>query len=253
MTMIRAALRLVTVAALAGVKGARPTLAEGRVYDSRIDGLDPADLSEAGKPVIIVRCEDDEGEALNENNGGPPFERNIDLCVEIGMVAREQDGEEIVVGYAATDAELEAFIDLVEFQVVTTLTRSVAALPTLWRRLGRAYSYKSHRQAMGESGIKFAMRETIYKVMSNDDSELKLYRLGVDTLPTGFDRFPEPLQTVAKALPEGSQRTLLLAMANASPVLVTNPLGGVDITYAQDNPDDPAHDTTFTLPVELPE
>lgn len=251
--MIRTALRLMTVAALAGTQAARPTLAEGRIYDSRIDGLDPADLSEAGKPVIIVRCEDDEGEALDGNNGGPPFERNIDLCIEIGMVAREQDGEEIVVGYAETDAELEAFIDLVEYQVIMTLTRSAAALPTLWRRLARAYSYKSHRQAMGESGIKFAMRETIYKVMCNDDHPPKLYRDGVDTLPTGFDRFPEPLATVAKALPFGSQRDLLVAMADAAPVFVTNPLGGVDITYAQPNLDDPAHDTTVELPVDLPE
>lgn len=231
MTLARTALRLLTVAALSGDEAARPTIAQARVYDSRISDLSPESFSEDAKPIVIVLTDKDEGEATGDQNGGPPFRRNIELMFEIGMVARIQDGDSYVVDYPDTDDRLEASLDLLEFQVIRRLAHDPAALSSHWRRLARVWKYDGHRQVLDESGVKLACRVLTLTCETPDD-DVPLYN-AAGVIPTGLDVLPEPLLGVAKLLPAGSSGKLIcdqLAAALAPPLTVPA-FEGLDATY----------------------
>jgi hypothetical protein len=90
MSLVRTALRLCAVAALQDV-----TIAQGRVYDSRIGDIQPETFLEDAKPTVIVLTDGDAGEQLSHQNGGPPFDRMVDLVFELGMVQTQKaDGDQ---------------------------------------------------------------------------------------------------------------------------------------------------------------
>ena len=232
MTLVRTAIRLLTVACLAGTETARPTLAEGRVYDSLADPLDPATLEQA-RPVLIVLTDQDKGEALSRGqNGGPPFARDIDLVIEAAMVGREQLGDgAFAIGYPQTDAELEASLDFLEFQAWRRLAYDPDPLCVLWRRLARPMSTEGHRQVSSEAGVRLAARQWTWTVRAADD---QVEIVTGATAPAGFDLLPRPLRDVALALPPGSPGRLSCEaiVARLSPPLTAGPLLGIDVKLA---------------------
>src|ERR1700676_3299674 len=118
----RTCLRLAATAALRDV-----TIVGGNVFDSRISAVNLTDdLPTAG--AIAVYAEQDDGDALSENNGGPPFVQLVDLTLEIAMqtIGPVQPDGKYVVLTPVTDDELEATLDVIETQAELALFRSYA-------------------------------------------------------------------------------------------------------------------------------
>lgn len=261
--MIRTALRLLTIATLTGVEGSRPTMAGARVYDSRIDPIDPITLPDGqvpgeGAPVIVVRTENDRGEPLN-TQGGAAFLREVSLVIEVGMIARlpiaDDNGQaSYVADWPETDAELEASLDLLEYQIRIALQRAHTVYGEQWRKLTRKVSViESHRQAQDDTGVKFALRETTFTCETRDEAPAPVYRVdpltgeAIDTLPVGLERLPEPLRSLALLFPAGSSaRIISERLADASPILTTAPLRGIDVT-ATPNAGEPEEATVLAV------
>jgi hypothetical protein len=232
MTLARTALRLATVAALKGDVSGRPTIAEGRVYDSRFSDFAPETFADDAKPTILVLTDSDEGEALSRQNGGPPFTRLIDLVLELGIVQTIQDGDDFVVGYPDTDARHEASLDALEYQIMRRLGYDPAPLAVLWRSFVRPRKHDCHRQVLDDSGVKIACRILTLTCEVSDD-QVTVFNTDGD-VPSGLDALPEPLRRVAQAMPDGSSGASIVAAIAAAiaPPLSIGPLDGVDITVA---------------------
>lgn len=229
MTLARTALRLAAVQTLKGAADARPTIAAGRVYDSRIADIEPETFSEDAKPIIIVLTDGDEGEALSKQNGGPPFRRMVDLVLEIAMVQRVKDEDGYVVGYPDTDARHEASLDFLEFQIMQALDRSTSAMAIVFRKIARIVKEDSHRQTMDESGVKVACR-IVTLVCDTVDDDVPVFQTG--SAPAGAAILPRSLQWVAEAMPEGTSGADVIAglIANMTAVEVA-PLAGIGFKF----------------------
>lgn len=199
MTLARTALRLAAVAALSGVQGKRPTIAENRVYDSRIGDIDPDTVATDAKPIIIITTDGDEGTPTDlkdgiSQNGGPPFWRNIELNIEFSMVARAKVADGYEVGYPYTDAQLEASIDFLEYQARRVLHKGTTAMAIAFRRVSKQMDYKGHRTNSDEYGNKVASRILMFTCRVQDDCD-------AGPGATGLHALPEPLRRVALAMP----------------------------------------------------
>ena len=232
MTLARTALRLCVSACLKGDSASRPTIAEGRVYDSRIGDLSPESFVDDAKATVILLTDSDEGQALSDQNGGPPFRRMIDLVIEFGMTLAIKDQDGYSVGYPDTDARLESSLDLLEFQIIRRLAYDPAAMPVLFRRIARIRKYDNHRQVLDDTGVKVACRILTLTCDVSDDQE-RIYPS--DSAPTGLGLLPEPLRSVAAILPAGSAGADVCAglIASITP-LTASPLEGVDFEYDAD-------------------
>lgn len=261
MTLARTALRLCAAGALKGAVNDRPTIAQGRVYDSRNDPFQPEDFADDAKPIVVIVTDGDDGDALSSQNGGPPFHRNIELVLELAMVARapvtDDDGNPTggyVIGVPDTDARLEASLDLLEFQVIRRLSADPAPLPALFRKLARIWKRECHRQIDDTAGVKIASRVLVLTCEVSDD-RISIFNNPGDPLPTGLDALPEPLRTVAQALPAGSAGAdTCAALAAAITQLTLPPLEGVDAIYDGANrapPASEADDRTVVGQIDL--
>lgn len=257
MTLARTALRLCVAACLRGDDSGRPTIADDRIYDSRISEIAPETFADDAKATVILLADGDEGDALSAQNGGPPFHRMIDLVVEMNMTAAilepggEGDPPQYVVGYPETDAQLEGSLDLLEFQVLRRLQYDLSPLPVLFRSFVRIRKHDSHRQVLDQSGVKLACRVLVLTCEVNDD-QVRIYNPAstAPAVPTGFDVLPEPLRRVAKALPAGSSGlevctslAAALAPVEATPLRIfdinlTNPNGAPPVEATVDLPQD---------------
>ena len=237
MSLARTALRLCVAACLKGSVETRPTIAEGRVYDSRIAEVAPESFVADALATVILLSDGDEGEALSAQNGGPPFRRLIDMVFETGMTQAIKDGDDYVVGYPDTDARLEASLDLLQFQLLRRLAYDPDPLCVLFRRFVRIRRQESHRQVLDESGVKIACRILTLTCEVNDD-QVDVYNIA--SSPPGvanpFDVLPEPLRSVALTLPEGSPgHEICTVLAAALTPLAAVPLSGVDIEITNPN------------------
>lgn len=237
MTLARTALRLCVSACLKGEVNARPTIAEGRVYDSRIGDISPESFEDDAKATVILLTDGDEGEAVSEQNGGPPFKRMIDLVIEMGMTMALKDVDGYSVGYPDTDSRLEASLDLLEFQVMRRLAYDADPMAVLFRKFTRIRKHENHRQVLDDTGIKIACRVLTLTCQVNDD-RVEIYNTASNSpgIPAGFDLLPEPLRSVAKALPAGSAGLdVCTVMAAAITPIARDPLRQFDIKIT--NPD----------------
>lgn len=224
MSLVRAALRILVVEALKGA-----TLAGGRVFDSLLGDLSPDQFHTGDEaPTLVVLTDKDEGEANSAQNGGPPFGREMELSIEMGMTQRVRSASEgDVLIYPNTNARLEAALDTFEFQVMRHLQYSSNPLCVLFRRFYRITKYDCHRQVFDETGTLVACRLLTLVCYASDD-KIKIYNT-TDTLPTGINKLPEPLKTIAEAIPPGTSGAasidlIIAAMDN----LTLPPLEGFD-------------------------
>jgi hypothetical protein len=256
----RTALRLITVAALTGTADLRPTIAADRIDDSRLADLAPETVPDDGLPVIMVICDDDDGEAWSEQNGGPPFDRMIDLNIEMSIASRVQyidptnlANSTYVVEAPDTDARLEASIDLMEFQTIRELAYGLSPFSIMFRKLARITHRACHRAAT-DDGVKIASRILTLKCRVNDDD---IEIVSTAAAPSeGLDALPEPLRSVAKILPAGSTGLLTCTALAAKIVqLTTGPLAGVDLTAdARDHAPTPEPtDAQIEIKIDLPQ
>jgi hypothetical protein len=209
------------------LKGA--TMAGSRVFDSLMDDLSPDQFKGDEAPTAVVLTDKDEGSPLSAQSGGPPFGRSAELSIEMGMVRRVRsvaEGELLI--YPNTDARLEAALDMFEFQVMRHLQYADNDLCVLFRKHWRVMKYDCHRQIMDDSGEKLAVRILTLACYSGDD-RVHVYNEGLDTLPTGVNKLPEPLRSVAALMPVNSSgldicNLIIAAMDN----LILPTLEGMD-------------------------
>ncbi|WP_456722186.1 hypothetical protein [Bradyrhizobium sp. USDA 4350] len=227
-------MRLAALNALAGADAnSGPTIARNRVYDSRISDFDPETYPNDAQPTIIILTDDDEGEQLSKQNGGPPFRRNIDLVFELAMVMKVKVGTTFTLGYPDTDARLEAALDVLEFQIAQRLGYDPAPAAVLFRKYVRPHKHESHRQVMDDAGVKIAARLVTWNCEITDD-QISVFNAS-GTVPTGLDALPEPLKSIAAALPAGSSGADICAAIIAALTALTAPqLEGVDATFDAD-------------------
>lgn len=234
MTIARTALRLAASQVVKGAALTRPTIAEGRVYDSRISPEQPDVFGEDARPTVIVLTDGDEGDALSDQNGGPPFHRQVELVFDIGMVLQEKaddDAEGYLIGWPDTDTRLEASLDVLQTQIIRRLSASDDPLAIWFQRFVRIWKQESHRQVEDNTSVKLARRLLTLTCELNDDA---YETLAPDAEPpTGLDVLPEPLRTVALLMPEGSagaDTCAAIAAALGATPFSSDAFDGVDIT-----------------------
>lgn len=175
MSLARTALRVAASMALSnGYQAPFPTMAGNRVYDSRqdpVDGVRPGDLI----PMLVLYTDDDKGDSLSTNNGGPPFERRVTLTVELslGMVGEQTEGGELAIVMPQTEPELDAALDMFEAQV----ERVFRDPTTTWGRelfkvARRIESWNSARYIEREAHIRLAARQITMTVALPLEAEL---------------------------------------------------------------------------------
>lgn len=187
------ALRLAAILALTNYYEAPwPTIAKGRVFDSRIDPIQGADKTDL-IPTIAVYTDDDIGDALSMNNGGPPFRRNINLVMwlTLGQIGEDTDLGEQTIIFPQTDSQLEATLDLFEHQTRFAL----ANFQNPWARIfllqwQHMTNWRSERMVT-EANVRLAARQLTATIEIHDD-ELP----DVTTGEIAEQPLPENIQTM---------------------------------------------------------
>jgi len=243
MSLARLALRLAAIEALCPAAtvttGPYPTVAANRVFDSRIDliagAVSPEDITVAlraleNKPVLTVYTEEHESRPYGSSLH-PPAEQFVELVVE-AMIAisgtveiEQQDGSVETVGTIdapATDRQHEAILDVLESQVRYLLNPATRAPSgTLLGKVAmECREITSVPQRASDRAIRLAARTIRFRL-----------KLKNEVWPAASGKLPEPLATVAAALPAGSSGAALCAsllpLIPGEPALT--PLQGVDI------------------------
>jgi hypothetical protein len=214
----RAALRLATVMAIAnGYQAPFPTMAGPNVFDSRIDALEGVKMGDMA-PMAIVFTDDDDGESLSGNNGGPPFRNMVSLIFElsIGMAGPligddeqplkdPRTGEDLVgLVPVATEPELELMLDLFEHQLLDLWRRP----STAWARrieLGgkhivRIEAWRSARYVEREGHKRLAVRQVMAKVMLPQPADIEI----APAAPVEPSPVPEPLGSLLDEIIAGA-------------------------------------------------
>lgn len=158
-----------------------PTMAEDRVFDSRIDPFVFKDYSKP-MPGIIVYTDDDTGDLINRGSGSGPYRRWVDLRVEIVIGSFDTEiidnVQNVVFDTPMTDAELEAQLDLFEAQVKWALLQlpGRSYSDALRAFVVRIESIQSHA-TRDEANNKFASRRIHFKCEIPDDCPPTAYGL----------------------------------------------------------------------------
>lgn len=154
MSLARLAMRIAAARALTGT-----TLAESRVFDSAIDPIDQT-IAETRAPVLIVTTDDYELDVTGRDLGHGPT--RCDLVIEAAIASRVEVGSATQVSIPHTDEGMELVLDLIEHQVITTLTHERTPWSRLWLRLVPRISKRvSRRGASAEHGVRFAARQIV--------------------------------------------------------------------------------------------
>lgn len=253
MSVSRLALRLAVVEALmphtALVSGLYPTIAGRRVYDSRMDALDDAEIERA-EPIAVVYTETqrDETKPGAKTPASIPI---ITLVIEIlvasagQMVVTTPDGTEETIDTLAivqADRQQEALLDLLEAQVRRALDpHSTEQSSALFRRtVVEVRDIESTPLRDAERTVRLAQRTLTFTLRVRETTWP-----APDSIATGLEGLPEPLRTVALALPAGSSARLMceaMAPLVAAPTPLT-PLETIAIYAAVDGTDAPTADT----------
>lgn len=159
MSLAALAIRLATIRALKG-----RTFAGDRVFDSKIDPLDLVIQQESGLEFVIVVTTDGDEVAV-EGRDMRAGDHQLELVIEVAATARlaveaKDDGDVLVI--PATDAGLEATLNLIGWQIMRALQADGGPWADLWRRLVmRIQTATSNRGADEANGVRYAARQII--------------------------------------------------------------------------------------------
>ena len=251
MSLSRLALRLAAIEALApsatASAGPWPTLAGRNVFEERIDLIAQAETAEdlAGalaelenKPVIVVYTEDHHALPYGAAKY-PPDENVVTLAIEISLGATGMvpifDAEGRAVEFGAldapvTDRQQAAILDMLEDQV-RRLFDSRQAMPSaaLFCSIAQEIrSIHSDPQRAGDRTLRLALRTIKFHCKVAGVA----WPAPGAAPAIGLAALPEPLRTVALALPAGSDSRALcesLAPMIAPAAGLADPLAGVSV------------------------
>lgn len=161
MSLSALAIRLATIRAIKG-----RTFAEDRVFDSAIHPVDLVAV-EHSQPVVIVTTDDDD--VTVEGRDLMAADHRLELVIEVAVASKltvDGDGDpKAVMTIPATDAGLEATLNLIGWQVLRALTADGGEWGDLWRQLVmRVHEIQCRRGADETNGVRFAARQYILKV-----------------------------------------------------------------------------------------
>ncbi|NRA89282.1 MAG: hypothetical protein HRU28_18275 [Rhizobiales bacterium] len=160
-----------------------PTLAQNRVFDSKIDSYDYF-TTDVPSPAITVYTDGDRGFNYNQNDDN---DRVIEIVIEFGVsvLVEEQvvvnateaatgDNTETethsYVGTPVTDAELEAKLDFLEQQIKNCFLNPNNLYSQIWTKFViEMTEWSSQRVATIETGTKLAARQIQVMVKICDD------------------------------------------------------------------------------------
>lgn len=208
-----------------------PTMADDRVYDSRLDPLQFKKFS-TDMPGIVVYTDDDDGTLVNRGSGDGPYHRVVDLRVEItiGSCGSEEGSGDTLWLVPFTDAELEAKLDLFETQVKWALFNYIhRAYTTAFRAfVVRVEKIASYASRDAESNNRFAQRRLHFSCVLNDDCPPNYATSAplAKPLPIDTSSFPSPwLRDMLEVLHNSpSVRPVIDALLNSNNPFTVIPL-----------------------------
>ncbi|MEL6746222.1 MAG: hypothetical protein AAFO79_00175 [Pseudomonadota bacterium] len=125
-----------------------PTMAEMQVFDSELDPLQlQFDSAQRKRPVIVVYTDGHHRRSLDENAGGGPWRRKLELSIDIKLVepAVHPESGEQTIGVTWSTPQMEGLLDLLEHQVHAALF-GPGPWASLWGALtGRKLNFDSDR------------------------------------------------------------------------------------------------------------
>lgn len=180
MSLNRLLLRAATVAVFTKAPGEtdHPTIAEDKVFDSR---LDPIEFT--GKrveiPIITVYTDVDEATPLDAGLGANgSTARQVELVIEFAVASFEKGQNGVAVGMIQTDAELEALLDLFEHQIMGLLYNPARPASVRWMTMVRAIlKLESKGERSSEGNNRLAARQLRVTCKIAHDC---LQRFGID-------------------------------------------------------------------------
>lgn len=162
MSLAALAVRLATVRALKG-----RTFAGAHVFDSKIDPLNLV-VSSGHEFVVIVTTDDDD--MTVEGRDLLAGDHRLELVIEVVAMAKlavqsgEGEGAETLT-IPATDAGLEATLNLIGWQIARALAAGGGAWGDLWRSIVlKVREITSRRGADETNGVRYAARQYIFRV-----------------------------------------------------------------------------------------
>lgn len=166
MSLIRLQLRTATVTALIGNPDAPATMAGPLVFDSKMDPLN-LDEGEVTVPAIIVYSDETTLVQSNTGKGGASFSAaETKLVIDLAVTTFTKGASKII----TTDPELEAVLDIFEWQVWQALTNPYAATTAPWSALVKAVTeYSSVPGRAAEQSNRVAMRQITMTVRTAID------------------------------------------------------------------------------------
>lgn len=200
------ALRLVTMEVLrphAAVvaKSGFPTVAEGRVYDSQEIPLQALDPERSYTPVIALYSGDAASTPRGEAADFSDWDQRavLDIVVELAILAEDDNGG-FADAMAGNDPQARLVLSALCSKIRFLLERS--AKGAIWRKLvKRVVNCEFMPFAVPDLGLRFQRVTLRYTVELSAD----VYDLDND------GRLPEPLHSIAAALPAGSYAKAKLA------------------------------------------
>lgn len=200
------AVRLLTVELLrpTGIPegGNFPTLAGHRVYDSRSATLTELDAERDYTPVLGVYTHESTVEAAGPASGFSDTEASVILYVVAELATSTSDGSgssPFVDAMAGSDAEARLVLAALVGQVRRILQFSAAGAE--WRVLVKqVLQVEEKTHTIPEFGLRWQRVFSAYKLAVKDD-DFDMSRPGL----------PEPLASIAAALPDGSYAKAKLA------------------------------------------
>lgn len=183
-----------------------PTLAGRRVFDSRAPLLEEIDTSREYTPVISLYTRRAATAPRGAASGHPDFETTtvLEVVAELATVVRDSEARagqdpDYVDAMADGDPSARLVLAALAGQIRFLLTQSAQGMA--WRRLVRQMNGLTVETfAIPEFGLRYQRQSLIFDLSIQDDFYLP-----------GQDGLPEPLRSVAAALPDGSYAKAKLA------------------------------------------
>ena len=167
MSLQRLLLRAAFVRALSnGGAPPYPTIAEDRVYDSRIGDLQMTD-AQSMLPVIAVYTDADEREQRDKGSLAGGFNRTIEVALEISIGTWSADHNAF--GLPETDPELEALLDIMETQIWRAIYSPTPAANALQRMLKSVDAWESIPGRTADGNNKVSARKIVIRCCVQDD------------------------------------------------------------------------------------
>lgn len=185
-----------------------PTIAGPAVWDMKMDPIDH-NTGETMLPIVVVYTDADEHSLLDRGEGRMFREHMVNVFIELAL-GTFPDGEgSTTMSYVETDAELEALLDLFEWQVWRQFyTNWSPSSQPFHRMVKRIESWESAPARQIEQNNRLSLRQMAIKVTLAPDCLPQALLLPEGAVPP-INAKPTSLEAIDLPYLSGLQDTLL--------------------------------------------